>query len=72
VLVSVHTGSLPSRISTLTYHPFSIFVLCVAAPTALQTHGVGIGKSLTSYPTFREQLQQQYAYREDSVVVDGR
>jgi protein DJ-1 len=45
--------------------------LIVAAPTALQAHNVGIGKSLTSYPSFREQLQEKYTYKEDSVVVDG-
>jgi protein DJ-1 len=46
-------------------------VLCVAAPTALQAHNIGIGKSLTSYPSVKEQLQEKYAYKEDSVVVDG-
>ncbi|PNF39521.1 Protein DJ-1alpha [Cryptotermes secundus] len=43
-----------------------------AAPTALQAHNVGFGKSLTSYPSLKEQLQEKYAYKEDSVVVDGR
>lgn len=43
-----------------------------AAPTALQAHNVCIGKSLTSYPTFREQLQEKYTYKEDNVVVDGK
>jgi hypothetical protein len=43
----------------------------VAAPTALQAHSIGIGKSLTSYPSFREQLQEKYEYKEDNVVVDG-
>ncbi|XP_023701865.1 protein/nucleic acid deglycase DJ-1 [Cryptotermes secundus] len=42
-----------------------------AAPTALQAHNVGFGKSLTSYPSLKEQLQEKYAYKEDSVVVDG-
>jgi putative intracellular protease/amidase len=46
-------------------------VSVVAAPTALQAHNVCIGKSLTSYPTFREQLQEKYTYKEDNVVVDG-
>jgi protein DJ-1 len=45
--------------------------MSVTAPTALQAHNVGIGKSLTSYPSFKEQLQEKYAYKEDSVVVDG-
>jgi hypothetical protein len=43
----------------------------VAAPTALQAHNIGVGKSLTSYPSFKEQLQGKYTYKEDSVVVDG-
>jgi hypothetical protein len=46
-------------------------ILVVAAPTALQAHNVCIGKSLTSYPSFREQLQEKYTYKEDKVVVDG-
>jgi hypothetical protein len=45
--------------------------VCVAAPTALQAHNIGVGKSLTSYPSFKEQLQERYTYKEDSVVVDG-
>ncbi|KDR23894.1 hypothetical protein L798_09218, partial [Zootermopsis nevadensis] len=41
-----------------------------AAPTALLAHNVGIGKSLTSYPIFKEKLQEKYFYKEDNVVVD--
>jgi hypothetical protein len=43
----------------------------VAAPTALQAHNIGVGKALTSYPSFKEQLQEKYTYKEDNVVVDG-
>ncbi|XP_069675846.1 protein dj-1beta-like [Periplaneta americana] len=42
-----------------------------AAPTALQTHNIGFGKSLTSYPSFKEQLEGNYKYKDENVVVDG-
>ncbi|KAJ9592476.1 hypothetical protein L9F63_015892 [Diploptera punctata] len=49
-----------------------IAAIC-AAPTALQTHGVCFGKSLTSYPSFREEFEKagNYKYKEETVVVDG-
>ncbi|XP_014255674.1 protein dj-1beta [Cimex lectularius] len=42
-----------------------------AAPTALKAHGIALGKSLTSYPSFKEELSECYNYLEDRVVVDG-
>ncbi|XP_055614950.1 protein dj-1beta [Toxorhynchites rutilus septentrionalis] len=48
-----------------------IAAIC-AAPTVLLTHSIALGKSLTSYPSFKEQLSSQYKYVEDkTVVVDG-
>ncbi|XP_049830083.1 Parkinson disease protein 7 homolog [Schistocerca gregaria] len=49
-----------------------IAAIC-AAPTALKTHGVGTGKKVTSYPTFRNEMEEggKYIYSEDKVVVDG-
>lgn len=43
-----------------------------AAPTALKQHGIGLGKKLTSYPNFKEELSQAYSYSEDRVVEDGK
>jgi len=44
-----------------------------AAPTALKKHGIAVGKSVTSYPTTKDFMQEggQYNYKEDRVVVDG-
>ncbi|XP_018562008.1 protein dj-1beta isoform X2 [Anoplophora glabripennis] len=48
-----------------------IAAIC-AAPTVLKAHGVGLGKSLTSYPSMKDQLKDDYKYQEDKVVVDGK
>ncbi|XP_067642392.1 protein dj-1beta [Eurosta solidaginis] len=43
-----------------------------AAPTALVAHGIGTGKSLTSYPSVKGQLEAAYKYVEgQNVVQDG-
>ncbi|XP_004518029.1 protein dj-1beta [Ceratitis capitata] len=43
-----------------------------AAPTALVAHGIGTGKSLTSYPSVKKQLEDAYQYVDDQKVVqDG-
>ena len=51
-----------------------ITMFLFAAPTALQTHRVCFGKSLTSYPSFKEEFEKagNYKYKEDTVVVDGK
>ena len=38
-----------------------IAAIC-AAPTALAAHCIGVGKSLTSYPSVKPQLVSQYKY----------
>jgi len=45
-----------------------------AGPTALKKHGIGIGKSVTSYPSFKDKVtggDTNYNYKEDRVVIDG-
>lgn len=44
-----------------------------AAPTALKTHCVGVGKNVTSYPAMQSAMSEggSYNYKEDNVVVDG-
>lgn len=43
-----------------------------AAPIALQEHTIGFGKCITSYPSFKEQLEKNYKYVTDQKVVkDG-
>jgi len=48
-----------------------IAAIC-AAPTALQAHKVGFGKTITSYPGVKEQLEKDYKYVDDLVVQDGQ
>lgn len=35
-------------------------------------HGIAKGKSLTSYPTVKSDIEGCYQYKEDSTVVDGK
>lgn len=45
-----------------------------AAPTAFKKHGIGAGKTITSYPSMADQFKgTDYKYTEDQkVVVDGK
>lgn len=45
-----------------------------AAPTAFKKHGIGAGKTVTSYPSMADQFKgTDYKYTEDQeVVVDGK
>ncbi|XP_055586219.1 protein dj-1beta [Uranotaenia lowii] len=48
-----------------------IAAIC-AAPTVLLTHSIALGKTLTSYPSFKDDFAGKYTYVEDkTVVVDG-
>lgn len=43
-----------------------------AAPFVLFKHGIAKGKSLTSYPTVKSDIEGSYQYKEDTTVVDGK
>ncbi|KAF7282102.1 hypothetical protein GWI33_003219 [Rhynchophorus ferrugineus] len=49
-----------------------IAAIC-AAPTALKAHGIAEGKTLTSYPAMKTEMEEggKYKYSEEKVVVDG-
>ncbi|XP_044763780.1 protein dj-1beta [Coccinella septempunctata] len=49
-----------------------IAAIC-AAPTALKAHEIGVGKTVTSYPSVESQMTEggKYIYKQDKVVVDG-
>ncbi|XP_003708302.1 protein dj-1beta [Megachile rotundata] len=47
-----------------------IAAIC-AAPTALKAHGIAKGKQVTSYPSMKDELKDEYKYLEDKVVIDG-
>lgn len=48
-----------------------ILAAVCAAPTAFQSHDIGKGKNVTSYPAFKDKLASDYKYSDDRVVVDG-
>lgn len=44
-----------------------------AAPLALLAHKIGIGKSITSYPSVKDKLKADFKYVDDqTVVMDGK
>ncbi|CAI2738078.1 unnamed protein product, partial [Dicrocoelium dendriticum] len=47
-----------------------IAAIC-AAPIGLQAHGIALGKKLTAYPSFRDQLPG-FKFCDEAVVVDGK
>ncbi|XP_055372539.1 protein dj-1beta-like [Condylostylus longicornis] len=48
-----------------------IAAIC-AAPIAFDSHDIGLGKKITSYPAFKDQLSTKFKYIEnESVVKDG-
>nr|CAX70855.1 hypothetical protein [Schistosoma japonicum] len=51
-------------------HGKYIAAIC-AAPIALESHKIAVGKKLTSYPGFEDRLRS-YTYCEDIVVVDDK
>lgn len=51
------------------------FVAAVCAgPTVLKAHEIGVGKTLTSYPSSKDRMSEggKYKYKEDKVVIDGK
>lgn len=49
-----------------------IAAIC-AGPTALLAHSIGVGKSITSYPSVKDQLTSTYKYVDDKTcVMDGQ
>ncbi|RKO92999.1 DJ-1 family protein [Blyttiomyces helicus] len=43
-----------------------------AAPIALKAAGVGVGKRITSHPSVRGVVVDDYKYSEERVVIDGK
>lgn len=49
-----------------------IAAIC-AAPLALSKHKIGLGKSITSYPSVKDKLTADFKYVDDQIVVqDGK
>lgn len=49
-----------------------IAAIC-AAPLALSAHKIGIGKSITSYPSVKDKLESEFKYVDNQIVVqDGK
>lgn len=49
-----------------------IAAIC-AAPNVLKAHGIAKGKKITSYPSTKDDLKNDYNYVDDDIVVtDGK
>lgn len=49
-----------------------IAAIC-AAPLALSAHKIGLGKSITSYPSVKDKLTDEFKYVDNQIVVqDGK
>jgi hypothetical protein len=49
---------------------FNFFFTQFKGPTALLGHKLAFGKSITSYPSFKEKLGANFVYKEERVVQD--
>ncbi|CAF0934723.1 unnamed protein product [Brachionus calyciflorus] len=65
------TSSLVGEILRRHYEANKLVAAICAGPTCLFAHRLAFGKSITSYPSFREKLGANYIYKEDRVVQDG-
>lgn len=52
------------------YENSKLVAAICAGPTALFAHRLAFGKSITSFPSFKEKLGANYVYKEDRVVQD--
>ncbi|CAO3652126.1 unnamed protein product [Cunninghamella blakesleeana] len=53
------------------YNANKIVSFICAGPLAAKSAGIAKGKSLTSYPAFKDQLSSFYEYKDERVVIDG-
>lgn len=50
-----------------------LIVTAFTAPIAFKSHSIAFGKRITSYPSMKERLVDNYVYVDDErVVVDGK
>ncbi|PWN51072.1 DJ-1 [Violaceomyces palustris] len=53
------------------YGKGKVVAFICAGSLAAKAAGIGKGKSITSHPSVKEKLEEEYDYKEERVVVDG-
>lgn len=49
-----------------------IAAICASPAMVLKTHEVGVGKKITCYPSFKDQLDGKFTFVDEVVVQDGK
>lgn len=49
-----------------------IAAICASPALVLKAHGVGLGKKITCYPSFKDQLEGKFTFVDEVVVQDGK
>lgn len=49
-----------------------IGAICASPALVLKAHEVGIGKNVTCYPSFKNELDGKFTFVDEIVVVDGK
>ena len=67
---NLSSSSIVKQVLTQQQQQGGFIAAVCAAPTALKAHEIGKGKKVTSYPAFKDALNEYYNYSDESVVVD--
>lgn len=49
-----------------------IAAICASPALVLKSHEIGIGKKITCYPSFKDQLDGKFTFVDEVVVQDGK
>lgn len=49
-----------------------IAAICASPAMVLKAHGIGCGKKITCYPSFKDQLDGKFTFVDEIVVQDGK
>jgi putative intracellular protease/amidase len=53
-------------------HDKFIAAICAAPALVLKAHKIGVGKKITCYPSFQNDLEDMYEFIDERVVQDGK
>lgn len=49
-----------------------IAAICASPALVLKAHEIGVGKNITCYPSFKDDLGEKYTFIDEVVVQDGK
>lgn len=49
-----------------------IAAICASPALVLKKHGIGVGKRITCYPSFKNDLGEKFTFCDEAVVQDGK